>query len=122
MKTKTWSIQFKIDTSADLTVIRYQLLKQMGLKKSELKRQNKINPTEQKLKCIGFVAVSLPCESKKYQQTLDVCENTQIVLLRKPALSALNIVQISQTPDISCCEVKVAQVDGKTFMEFPIVF
>ena len=97
--TKKGNITLKIDTGADVSLIGPQHLKQMGLTQKEIQNTNKMlfGPANNRLDCLGYVTTMITFKSKTTKQLFYVCPQVTQGLLGKPAINALEILQINST-------------------------
>ena len=99
LKTNNGSLNLKIDTGADVSVIGEDHLLQMGLTLKDIKPTAKTlcGPDNNELQCLGYVTTDISSGSLSSQQTFYVCPKVTKGLLGKPAIKALNLLRIDST-------------------------
>ena len=113
---KTWEIEmpsvngtihFKIDTGADVTVISDTDLPKLGLSKANLRPTRKTlkGPSNQTLKCIGYIVTNFQWGEKSTRQVAYVCKGLTKALLGKPAINDLNIATQTEPNNYFCGEI-----------------
>ena len=83
------TINFKIDTGADVTVVPQEELTKLNIHLNELKQTRKklIGPRNNKLKCIGYTYSTFQWGDKHSTELIYICQNLTKALLVKPAIN-----------------------------------
>ncbi len=123
MKTKTGSIDFKVDTGADVTVIAEKELEKLGISRDNLKKTNKklTGPGGQRLKCLGFTHITFTWGNFKARQICYIIKDLQKNLLGKPTIRELHIISLKMLTELRCDSVDSAS-ENPFIKEYPEVF
>ena len=105
------TIQFKIDTGADATVIPQEELRKLNIELNKLKHTSKklTGPANNKLKCIGCTYTTFQWERKSSTELIYVCENLTQALLGKPAINQLEITKLNKPSKYSSNGINTTQ-------------
>lgn len=112
---KGGSINFKIDTGADVTVISSDDLQKLNLNKNSLKttRKKLKGPANQPLKCLGYTYLDFRWGEEESKEIVYVCDNLTRALLGKPAINRLKVATLYPTQTVSCGQIKtLGDVEG----------
>ena len=108
MPAQKGTIDMKIDTGADVTVMGDEELPKLGLSHKDLRKTKKklFGPGKKRLRCLGYVRTVFTWGNVKSQQLIYVCKGVKRALLGKPAIRALKIVTLNLPTKYSCAEAK----------------
>ena len=107
------TINFKIDTGADVTVIPQEELTKLNIHLNELKQTHKklTGPGNNKLKCIGYTYTTFQWEYKRSTELIyNICQNLTKALLGKPAINRLQVAKLNKPSTYSCNEISTIQL------------
>ncbi len=123
MQTKMGSIDFKVDTGADVTVIAEKELEKLGISKDSLKKTNKklIGPGGQRLKCLGFTHITFTWGNFKARQICYIIKDLQKNLLGKPTIRELHIITLEKPNELRCDSVD-SKNESTLVKEYPEIF
>ena len=114
-------VRLKIDTGADVTVIRPDNLHLFGLTQEDLKPTRKTlraaSGTE--LVCHGYFVRKLRFNNKVASMHGYVCENVQLNLLGKPELKKLEVLKLNNLEDVDSCSTEDKEPEH---LKFPRLF
>ena len=130
------TINFKIDTGADITVVPQEKLTKLNIYLNALKQTRKklIGPGNNELKCIGYTYITFQWGDKRSTELIYICQNLTKALLGKPAINRLQIVKLKKPSTYSCNEVSAKQLphrhtsnqkqpeENKFIQDYPEVF
>ncbi len=115
-------VRLKLDTGADVTVIRPDCLHLFGLTKEDLKPTQKTlraaSGTE--LVCHGYFVRKLKYNNKSANMHGYVCENVQLNLLGKPELKKLELIKLNKDENVDACSTD--DDNRPEILEFPRLF
>ena len=100
------TIDMKIDTGADVTVMPDEEMPKLGLSHKDLRKTRKklFGPGKKRLQCLGYVKTVFTWGDIKSTQLVYVCKGIKRALLGKPAIRELNIVTLNLPSSFSCAE------------------
>ena len=107
------TIQFKLDTGADVTVMPPTDLEKLGMNETDIRRTRKklYGANGQRIQCLGFVSVEFTWGDKTEKQIIYVCKNVRRALLGKPTINKFNMIQMNIPQNFSCGNVDVVDED-----------
>ena len=114
-------VRLKLDTGADVTVIRPDCLPLFGITKDELHPTCKTlrAASGNELVCHGYFVRKLNYKGKAAKMLGYVCENVQLNLLGKPELKQLELIKINNDETVDACS---ADENAPEFLEYPRMF
>ena len=112
MRAQNGTINFKIDTGADVTDVPQEELTKLNIHLNELKQTPKklTGPGNNKLKCIGYTYTSFQWGDKHSTELIYICQNLTKALLVKPAINRLQITKLDKPSTYSCNEISTIQL------------
>ena len=136
MRAQNGTINFKIDTGADVTDVPQEELTKLNIHLNELKQTPKklTGPGNNKLKCIGYTYTSFQWGDKHSTELIYICQNLTKALLVKPATNRLQIAKLDKPSTYSCNEISTIQLphghtsnhkqpeENKFIQDYPEVF
>ena len=136
MPASNGTINFKIDTGADVTVVPQEELTKLNIHLNELKQTRKkvTGPGHNKLKGIGYTYTTFRWGDKRSTELIYICQNLTKALLGKPAINRLQIAKLNKPSTYSCNEISTIQLphghtsnhtqpeENKFIQDYPEVF
>ena len=113
------TIQFKLDTGADVTVMPPTDLQKLGMKETDIRHTHKklYGANGQRIQCLGFVSVEFTWGDKTEKQIIYVCKNIRRALLGKPTINKFKMIQMNIPQNFSCGNVDVVDEDQEQLEE-----
>ena len=119
MPAENGTIEFKVDTGADVTIIPDTDLTKLGLERDDIRRTRKklFGANKQRIQCLGYVSTRFTWGDKTEKQIVYVCKNIRRALLGKPAINKFNIIQMNIPESYSCGKVDAVDESQDKYKE-----